>query len=227
LLGFLPREVALIATQRTAPTGWHPSRPGASVYLAKGLSMPAQRTSMSACRASGQQSDTFALPTFIRQMPQVSARFTPTPDGHLTTNPADYGPTPTRTAPTLPRTLLSWYEQPTTSSALPRIPALTASPVTMTVKPVAVTPPTAPRRPAPQQPATPTTPGKPPVGVVIRRYRRRAGLSQVTFAGLIGRSESWISELERGARGCRNVGVLDEMARVLDIDLGKLIEVAK
>jgi hypothetical protein len=63
--------------------------------------MPAQRTAMSACHAPGQPSDALALPPFIRQMSQVSARLTSTPDGHSTTTPADSGPTTTesRTAP--------------------------------------------------------------------------------------------------------------------------------
>jgi transcriptional regulator with XRE-family HTH domain len=39
-----------------------------------------------------------------------------------------------------------------------------------------------------------------PVGERIAIYRRRRGLSQVVLAGLIGRSVSWLSQVERGTR---------------------------
>jgi transcriptional regulator with XRE-family HTH domain len=42
--------------------------------------------------------------------------------------------------------------------------------------------------------------GDPP-GARIARARRRRGLSQVILAGLIGRSESWLSQV--GARQAR------------------------
>jgi transcriptional regulator with XRE-family HTH domain len=37
-------------------------------------------------------------------------------------------------------------------------------------------------------------------GERIAYHRKRLGLSQVEFAGLIGRSESWVSQVERGVR---------------------------
>lgn len=53
--------------------------------------MPAQRTSMSACLASGQLSDASALPPYTRLMPVASTPSGSTPTGHLTTS-ADSGP---------------------------------------------------------------------------------------------------------------------------------------
>jgi DNA-binding XRE family transcriptional regulator len=38
-------------------------------------------------------------------------------------------------------------------------------------------------------------------GQRIARARRRRGLSQAVLAGLVGRSESWLSQVERGQRG--------------------------
>jgi ribosome-binding protein aMBF1 (putative translation factor) len=37
-------------------------------------------------------------------------------------------------------------------------------------------------------------------GERIAVYRRRRGLSQAALAGLVGRSESWLSQVERGIR---------------------------
>jgi ribosome-binding protein aMBF1 (putative translation factor) len=37
------------------------------------------------------------------------------------------------------------------------------------------------------------------LGERIAAYRRRRGLSQATVAGLVGRSESWLSQVERRA----------------------------
>ncbi|WP_428983209.1 helix-turn-helix transcriptional regulator [Phytohabitans maris] len=38
------------------------------------------------------------------------------------------------------------------------------------------------------------------VGERIAAYRRRRGLSQAALAGLVGRSELWLSQVERGIR---------------------------
>ena len=37
-----------------------------------------------------------------------------------------------------------------------------------------------------------------PTGQRIARAKRRRGLSQAVLAGLVGRSESWLSQVERG-----------------------------
>ena len=43
-------------------------------------------------------------------------------------------------------------------------------------------------------------------GQRIARARRRRGLSQATLAGLVGRSESWLSQVERGLRQIQIAG---------------------
>jgi DNA-binding XRE family transcriptional regulator len=63
------------------------------------------------------------------------------------------------------------------------------------------------------------------IGVVIRRLRRRRGISQTVFADLIGYSPSWLSQVERGARGVDSITAMRAIARVLDVDVHKLIEV--
>ena len=56
----------------------------------------------------------------------------------------------------------------------------------------------------------------------IARARRRRGLSQAVLAGLIGRSESWLSQVERGKRGVDSHSVLVRLAEVLRVDLEEL-----
>ncbi|MDA8062963.1 MAG: helix-turn-helix transcriptional regulator, partial [Actinomycetota bacterium] len=53
------------------------------------------------------------------------------------------------------------------------------------------------------------------MGERIAIYRTRRGISQVVLAGLVGRSESWLSQVERGVRDVDRVSVLVEMAKVL------------
>ena len=61
------------------------------------------------------------------------------------------------------------------------------------------------------------------IGERIAFYRRRRGLSQVVLANLVGRTEDWLSKIERGDRPIRNVDVLADLARVLRVTLGDLI----
>jgi transcriptional regulator with XRE-family HTH domain len=60
------------------------------------------------------------------------------------------------------------------------------------------------------------------VGERIGAYRRRRGLSQPVLAGLVGRSESWLSQVERGVRSVDRLSVLLDMARVLQVDVQAL-----
>lgn len=60
------------------------------------------------------------------------------------------------------------------------------------------------------------------VGQRIAAYRRRRGLSQAAVAGLIGRSESWLSQVERGIRSVDRLSVLLDLARVLQVDVQSL-----
>ena len=60
------------------------------------------------------------------------------------------------------------------------------------------------------------------VGQRIARARRRRGLSQAVLAGLVGRSESWLSQVERGKRGVDSHSVLARLAEVLRVDIDEL-----
>jgi transcriptional regulator with XRE-family HTH domain len=59
-------------------------------------------------------------------------------------------------------------------------------------------------------------------GERIARARRRRGLSQAALAGLVGRSESWLSQVERGRRGVDSHTVLTRMAAVLRVEVEEL-----
>lgn len=61
-------------------------------------------------------------------------------------------------------------------------------------------------------------------GQRIARARRRRGLSQAALAGLVGRSESWLSQVERGKRGLDSHAVLTQMAQVLRVDIAELTD---
>lgn len=61
------------------------------------------------------------------------------------------------------------------------------------------------------------------MGQRIAAYRRRRGLSQAALAGLVGRSESWLSQVERGIRSVDRLSVLLDMARILHVDVESLI----
>ena len=56
-------------------------------------------------------------------------------------------------------------------------------------------------------------------GQRIARTRRRRGLSQAALAGLVGRSESWLSQVERGKRAIDSHSVLSRLAEVLRVDI--------
>jgi transcriptional regulator with XRE-family HTH domain len=60
------------------------------------------------------------------------------------------------------------------------------------------------------------------IGERIAAYRRRRGLSQAALAGLVGRSESWLSQVERGVRSVDRLSVLLDMARVLRVEVEAL-----
>lgn len=61
------------------------------------------------------------------------------------------------------------------------------------------------------------------VGERVAFYRRRRGLAQATLAGLVGRSEDWLSKIERGERDINRLDVLVEVARALRVTLGDLL----
>jgi transcriptional regulator with XRE-family HTH domain len=61
------------------------------------------------------------------------------------------------------------------------------------------------------------------VGERIAFYRRRRGLSQVVLANVVGRTEDWLSKIERGEREIRRLDVLAEVTRALRVTLGDLL----
>jgi transcriptional regulator with XRE-family HTH domain len=60
------------------------------------------------------------------------------------------------------------------------------------------------------------------IGQRIAAYRRRRGLSQAAVAGLIGRSESWLSQVERGIHSVDRLSVLLDLAKVLNVEVEAL-----
>jgi transcriptional regulator with XRE-family HTH domain len=60
------------------------------------------------------------------------------------------------------------------------------------------------------------------VGERISYHRKRLGLSQVEFAGMIGKSESWVSQVERGVRGIDRLSVLQTVADALEVSVAEL-----
>jgi transcriptional regulator with XRE-family HTH domain len=61
-----------------------------------------------------------------------------------------------------------------------------------------------------------------PIGERIAIYRRRRGLTQLVLAGLIGRSESWLSQVERGIRPVDRLSVLIDLSHILKINVTDL-----
>ena len=61
------------------------------------------------------------------------------------------------------------------------------------------------------------------VGELVAIYRRRRGLSQLALANMIGRSEAWLSQVERGIRHVDRVSVLIRLAQVLKVTVEDLI----
>jgi len=61
------------------------------------------------------------------------------------------------------------------------------------------------------------------IGERIAVYRARRGMTQAVLANLVGRSEDWLSKIERGERSIRQIDLLVEIARVLRVNLGDLI----
>lgn len=61
-----------------------------------------------------------------------------------------------------------------------------------------------------------------PLGERIAFHRRRRGLSQVKLAQRLGRSESWLSQIERGVRPLDRMSVLNQVARALSVPVSEL-----
>ena len=61
------------------------------------------------------------------------------------------------------------------------------------------------------------------VGERIAIYRRRRGLSQLALANLIGRSEAWLSQVERGIRHVDRLSVIIRLAQMLRVTVEDLV----
>jgi len=61
------------------------------------------------------------------------------------------------------------------------------------------------------------------IGERIAVHRNKRGLSQAVLAGMVGRSVSWLSQLERGERTVDKLSVLLPMAKALRLDLAELV----
>ncbi|MGH8886956.1 MAG: helix-turn-helix domain-containing protein [Egibacteraceae bacterium] len=61
------------------------------------------------------------------------------------------------------------------------------------------------------------------IGERIAHYRRRRGLTQQVCGNLVGRSESWMSQVERGLIQVDGVAAVLRLAVVLKVDLAKLL----
>lgn len=60
------------------------------------------------------------------------------------------------------------------------------------------------------------------IGKRVATYRRRRGMSQAALAGFLGRSESWLSQVERGVRSVDKMSVLLDLSRVLNVEVQEL-----
>ena len=61
------------------------------------------------------------------------------------------------------------------------------------------------------------------VGERIAFYRRRRGLTQRVLANLVGRSEDWLSKVERNERDVRRLDVINDVAHALRVSVGDLL----
>src|SRR5882724_4678961 len=60
------------------------------------------------------------------------------------------------------------------------------------------------------------------IGQRIAAERKRRKLSQKEFGSLVDRSETWVSQVERGVRSIDRMSVLERVADVLEIPTGEL-----
>lgn len=61
------------------------------------------------------------------------------------------------------------------------------------------------------------------VGERIAYYRKRRGLTQVVLSGLLGRSEEWLSQIERGSRSVDRLTTIVRVAEALRIEPALLL----
>ena len=61
------------------------------------------------------------------------------------------------------------------------------------------------------------------IGERVAFYRRRRGQSQVVLAGLVGRTEDWLSRVENGKIELDRLSVIRRIAEALDVTIGDLV----
>jgi transcriptional regulator with XRE-family HTH domain len=61
------------------------------------------------------------------------------------------------------------------------------------------------------------------IGERIAFYRRRRGQSQIVLAGLVGRTEDWLSRVENGKIELDRLSVIRRLAEALDVSIGDLV----
>lgn len=61
------------------------------------------------------------------------------------------------------------------------------------------------------------------IGERIAFYRQRRDLTQAVLAGMVGKSEDWLSKIERGERQAQRIDLLVALARELRVTLGDLV----
>jgi transcriptional regulator with XRE-family HTH domain len=61
------------------------------------------------------------------------------------------------------------------------------------------------------------------IGERVAWYRRKRGFSQDVFAGLIGRTEDWVSKVENNRIDLDRLSVIRSVAEALDVTLGDLL----
>jgi transcriptional regulator with XRE-family HTH domain len=60
------------------------------------------------------------------------------------------------------------------------------------------------------------------IGQRVARCRKARGMSQEVLAHLLGRSQSWLTKVERGERQLDRISIILELARVLDVEVSEL-----
>src|SRR5690242_4174260 len=61
------------------------------------------------------------------------------------------------------------------------------------------------------------------IGERVAFYRRRRGLAQVVLAGLVGRTEDWLSKVENNRIELDRLSVIRSLAEALDITIADLV----
>lgn len=61
------------------------------------------------------------------------------------------------------------------------------------------------------------------IGERIAFYRRRRGQSQLVLAGLVGRTEDWLSKVENNRIELDRLSVIRRIAEALDVSIGDLV----